>query len=88
MAATMRGIKTQIVDGETGYLVDSSAECAMRIIELINSPKLISQIGSAAKESVREHFLMPRLALDYLQAIKGKSEQTGQSAGEGASLRP
>ena len=57
------GIKAQIEDGETGYLVDSSEECGERIIQLINSPELRSQIGAAAKESVRKRFLMPRLAL-------------------------
>ena len=54
----------------------------------LNSQGRFSQIGFAAKESVRQQFLMPRLALDHLQAVKGQLEDIGQLTGEVATLHP
>lgn len=64
------GIRLQINNGVNGYLVDSSEECAGRIVELINDPDLRSRLGEAARETVRERFLMPSLALDYLKVAQ------------------
>ncbi len=66
----MGGIRTQIEDGVTGYLVNSLQECAQRIMRLIREPQLREQMGQAARESVRQRYLLPRLALDYLQIAK------------------
>lgn len=60
------GIRRQIRDGETGFLVDSPAECAARIVTLINNPSLMRRMGRVARESVRRKYLMPRLLRDYL----------------------
>ena len=64
------GIRVQIEDGVNGYLVDSPAECGRRIVQLLQSPELRESIGKAARERVRRDFLLPRLALDYLQAAR------------------
>ena len=72
------GIRTQIADGETGYLVDSPQECAERIVNLIRDPTLRWRIGAAARDRVRRDFLLPRLALNYLQAAR--MNITAQSA--------
>ena len=64
------GIRTQIENGVNGYLVDSPEECAWRIVELIKDPELRSRIGEAARDTVRERYLLPRLALDYLNMAK------------------
>ena len=64
------GIRTQIHDGETGYLVDSPEECAGRIVSLIKDPTQRARMGAAARENVRRNFLLPRLALDYLKAAR------------------
>ncbi len=61
------GIRVQIDDGVSGYLVSSPEECADRLVELLQSTGLRTQIGNAARESVRRRFLLPRLALDYLK---------------------
>ena len=66
------GIRLQINNGVNGYLVDSPEECALRIVELIKDPELRARIGEAARETVRERFLMPSLALDYLKVVKSK----------------
>jgi trehalose synthase len=64
------GICLQIKNGVNGYLVDSSEECARRIVELINDHDLRSRMGESARETVQERFLMPGLALDYLRVVK------------------
>ena len=64
------GIRIQIENGVTGFLVDSPQECADRIVQLIRDPALSSRLGMAARDSVRERFLLPRLTLDYLRTVK------------------
>jgi trehalose synthase len=60
------GIRFQIRDGETGFLVNSPEECAARIITLLRDPDLAERIGQAGKESVKHSFLIPRLLRDHL----------------------
>jgi trehalose synthase len=64
------GIRLQIEDGVSGYLVSSPAECAERIVALLTDNSLAEGIGSAAHESVMQRFLLPRLALDYLKVAR------------------
>lgn len=63
------GIRLQIEDGETGYLVDSVWRCAERIVELVNDGELRSRMGRAGKERVRERFLTVRELEDYLRLM-------------------
>jgi trehalose synthase len=64
------GIRLQIEDGVSGFLVSSPEECAERIVALLRDDELASHIGAAAHESVLQKFLLPRLALDYLKVAK------------------
>ncbi|MCH7736085.1 MAG: glycosyltransferase [Chloroflexi bacterium] len=64
------GIRVQIDDGVSGFLVSSPEECAQRLVELLRDEALSARIGEAAKESVRQRFLLPRLALDYLTVAR------------------
>ena len=64
------GIRLQIEDGVNGYLVSNTAECAERIVDLLNDPQRARSMGIAARESVRRRFLMPRLLLDYLRLFQ------------------
>ena len=61
------GIRLQIVDGESGYLVDSAEEAGNRMAQLLDSPELRATIGAAAQDRVRQRFLIPRLLHDYLR---------------------
>lgn len=61
------GIPLQIVDGVSGFLVDTSEEAAQRTVEILEDPELAKRIGRAGKEHAREHFLTPRLLRDWLQ---------------------
>jgi trehalose synthase len=60
------GIRHQIDDGETGFLVSSVQQAADRIIQLLRDPDLGRRLGEKARESVRQRFLMPRLMEQYL----------------------
>ena len=75
------GIRVQINNGVSGFLVSSPEECAQRLVELLRDEALSARIGVAAKESVRQLFLLPRLALDYLTValahVNGRLPATG-----------
>ncbi len=60
------GIRRQIKDGVNGFLVGSVEEAAERMITLLKDHELRRRLGTAARETVREHFLMNRLAEQYL----------------------
>ena len=77
------GIRAQIEDGVSGYLVDTPEQCASRISELMREPQLMSRIGRAARDSVRQRFLLPRLALDYLQIADGTLQGGTHADGRG-----
>ncbi|HEX2413569.1 MAG TPA: glycosyltransferase [Solirubrobacteraceae bacterium] len=61
------GIPLQVVDGESGYLVDSPEECAARALAILEDPALGKSLGRTGKEHVRAHFLTPRYLRDYLK---------------------
>ncbi|MEP7224811.1 MAG: glycosyltransferase [Actinomycetota bacterium] len=66
VAGRVGGIITQIQDGETGWLVESSTECAEACIEILRHPGEARQRALRGKEYVRRHFLTPRLLRDWL----------------------
>ncbi len=63
------GIRLQIEDGVTGYLVDSQDECAQRLVELLPDAKRREEMGRAGRERVREDFLTLRELTDYLTLL-------------------
>jgi trehalose synthase len=63
------GIRRQIKDGENGFLVGSIDQAADRIVQLLRDRALRERLGSRAKETVRERFLMSRLLEDWLDLL-------------------
>ena len=63
------GIRLQIEDGVTGYLVDSPGECARRLIELLPDAKRREEMGRAGRARVQERFLILRELTDYLTLL-------------------
>jgi len=63
------GIRRQIRDGENGFLVTSPDQAAERIVQILKDKGLRERLGSQAKESVRERFLMSRLLEDWLDLL-------------------
>ena len=66
VAGRVGGIVDQITDGETGWLVSSSSECAVACIEILRDPDEARRRALAGKEHVRRNFLTPRLLRDWL----------------------
>jgi trehalose synthase len=60
------GIRHQIEDGSNGFLVSSVDQAAGRLVQLLKDEGLRRRLGKAARETVREKFLMLRLAEQYL----------------------
>jgi trehalose synthase len=66
VAGRVGGIVRQIQDGETGWLVDSAAQCAEACVEVLRDPPEARLRALKGKEYVRRNFLMPRLLRDWL----------------------
>jgi trehalose synthase len=60
------GIRHQIEDGVSGFLVSSVEEAANRIVQLVKDGELRGHLGQKAKETVRQRFLLTRLLEQYL----------------------
>jgi trehalose synthase len=70
VASRIGGIQSQIVDGESGVLLDDPHDLAAfggAVTELLRQPQRASEIGKRARERVREEFTSPRSLLDYLE---------------------
>ena len=63
------GIRLQIEDGRTGFLVDSADACAERATALLRDPALRERLGDSARERVRQRFLTLREIEDYLRLM-------------------
>ena len=61
------GIKLQIEDGVSGYLVDSVEECAARCVEILADAETATRMGTAGREHVRSEFLSTRELEDWLR---------------------
>src|SRR3954449_2616207 len=66
VAGRVGGIVVQILDGETGRLVDSPQECAEACLDVLDDPETARARALRGKEHVRTHFLTPRLLRDWL----------------------
>ncbi|MGI8550132.1 MAG: glycosyltransferase [Dehalococcoidia bacterium] len=66
VAGNVGGIPLQVLSGQNGYLVNTTAECVNRTLYLMQHPDLAARMGAAGREHVREHFLTTRLLSDWL----------------------
>jgi trehalose synthase len=79
VAGRAGGLVTQVVDGETGWLVDSAAECAEACRDALDDPAAARQRALRGKELVRRRFLTPRLLRDWLALF---NRLAGRDTGE------
>lgn len=63
------GIKLQVINGETGFLVNTPEGAAYRIRYLLQHPDKGDEIGHHGREFVREKFLITRHLKEYLALI-------------------
>jgi len=60
------GIRIQVLNGVTGYLVHSPEGAANRALELLRNPALCRRMGENGHEHVKQNFLLTRQLKDYL----------------------
>lgn len=63
------GIRLQVINYHTGFLVDTPEGAAERIRYLLQSPHLIPEMGEKGHRFVYENFLITRHLRDYLTLI-------------------
>lgn len=63
------GIRKQIINWQTGFLVNTPEGTAYRIRYLLQNPEKIQEMGRIGKEYVRENFLLTRHLREYLTLI-------------------
>jgi trehalose synthase len=63
------GIRIQITDYHTGFLVNTPEGAALRIRYLLNNPEMLQNMGDKAREFVKENFLVTRHLREYLTLI-------------------
>jgi trehalose synthase len=71
LATRVGGIPLQISDGVDGYLINPTdiKAGAEKVLALLKDKDLAKQIGDAAKETVRQHFLITRMLSDHLDLM-------------------
>lgn len=69
VAGKTGGIPMQMPEGVGGYLVQSTEECAERVVELLRDRRTARRLGARGREHVRQHFLITRLLADELRLL-------------------
>ena len=79
VASRVGGIQDQIEDGRSGCLVAPRNLTAFgsALTSLVRDPALAQRMGDAARERVREHFLISRHLLQYLELISALLQRRG-----------
>jgi trehalose synthase len=65
------GIRLQVHNHHTGYLVDTPEGAALRIRDLLRRPERIKRLGRTARDFVRENYLLDRHLREYLTLMLG-----------------
>ena len=63
------GLRLQVEDGRSGFVVGSIDECASRTVQLVEDADLRAELGHAAHDRVRDNFLTVRELTDYLELL-------------------
>lgn len=71
VASRVGGIPEQVIDGETGFLVDPKdiQACAEKVVTLVKDKKLAARMGKKARQFIKEKFLITRHLDDYLDLL-------------------
>jgi len=64
------GIRRQIKNGRNGFIVKNPEELAQKIFFLLSNPHKRKLMGEAARKTVAEKFLFPRLVMDHLKVYR------------------
>jgi len=61
------GIPLQVIDGETGFLVNNPEEAVEKTLHLLEHREAASELGRKGKQHVKENFLITRHLKEYLK---------------------
>ena len=73
VASRIGGIQDQIVDGDSGVLIDDAHDLAAygaAVTGLLTDPQRAERMGDRGRERVRDNFLSVRSLLDYFGVIR------------------
>jgi trehalose synthase len=76
VGTSVTGLCAQIIDGQNGYIADSTEACAQCTLKLLNDRELWRQLSKQAHEQVRKHYLFPAMVLQYLDALTKAPEMS------------
>ena len=65
------GIRLQVVDHQTGFLVSSPEGAALRLRHLLHNRRRSAEMGRAGREHVHQNFLITRQLREYLTLMLG-----------------
>jgi trehalose synthase len=71
------GIKLQIIDHHTGFLVHTPEGAAMRMRYLIMRPEIREDMGKKARRFILENFLLTRHLREYLTLMVAHVTKSG-----------
>jgi trehalose synthase len=83
VASRVGGIQDQIVDSESGILVDDPTDLVafgQAVDKLLRDPPLATRLGEAARERVREEFLGTRQLIQYLNLLDRLVNSPGETS--------
>jgi trehalose synthase len=69
VVAAVPGLQEQVIDRETGLVVQSTRECASAIVRLLEHPEEAKRYGVNGHNRVAERFLITRYLRDYLTVL-------------------
>lgn len=73
------GIRLQVINHHTGFLVNTPEGAAHRIRYLLHHREKMQQMGAIAREFVRENFLLTRHLREYLTLFLSLLQKNGSS---------
>ncbi|MCD6248320.1 MAG: glycosyltransferase [Hadesarchaea archaeon] len=79
VASNVGGLPTQVIDGETGYLVDPMdyEAAAKKVMDLLSDPTLREKMGEKGREHVKKNFLITRHIEDWIDLWTEILEENG-----------
>ncbi len=72
------GIRLQVINQHTGFLVNTPEGAALRIRYLLSHRDRLEEMGRKAKEFVRQNFLLTRHLREYLSAMLAVTIEAGE----------
>ena len=64
------GIRLQVINHHTGFLVNTPEGCALRVRYLLDNREKLREMGEKGRRFVRDHFLLTRHLREYLTMIE------------------